>query len=228
MDLLCSVLWNIDLIPISPKAEPPDFNRRVRQPGTAFLLRTGNPTSNAWRGHDYWRKALHDLLLAYRMVCSYSGCWTKARSGSASTIQDSSVDHYIPKSLSPAQAYEWDNFRLSRARLNNSKGNHRDVIDPFSLSGRYFTIDFTSFLVRPNGTLSSSNKTKVQKTIDRLKLNLDNDYVQERIGVVRGYCLGQLPATTVARYWPFIANEMRVQDFDNKLLPVMRRVFQTR
>ena len=141
-------------------------------------------------------------------------------------IQDSSVDHFIPKSKSPSQAYDWDNFRLSRARLNNRKSNHDDVLDPFALPNGWFTIDFRSFLVVPNQDLPDPSKAEVRATIGRLELNSDNDYVQERIGVVRGYCLGNVTPGMLDAFWPFIAREMDAQDFDTVFLPTMQAVFK--
>ena len=215
------------MIPVTPADEPAEFEKRVRRPGAAFLRANPHPSSNDWRGHDYWRRANCDLLAAYHSICSYSGSWTKANESQNSTIQDSSVDHFIPKSSSPAQAYEWSNFRLSRARLNNLKGNHIDVLDPFTLPERWFTLDFRSFLLFPSHHLSSGNKARVRKTIDRLKLNTDNDYVQERVNVVHEYCLGNSTMATIDRFWPFIASEMRAQDFDTALLPSMRTFFRS-
>lgn len=228
MDILRSVLWNITLIPVAPADEPADYDLRVRQPGTAFLHMTPYPTAKAWRNHDYWRKSLPCLLVAYKGICSFSGSWTKANVGGVSSLQDSSVDHFIPKSTKPTLAYEWTNFRLSRTRLNNRKGDHNDVIDPFTLPNRWFTLDFRSFLVRPNNSLSDSKRKKVQKTIDRLELNTDNDYVQERVDVVREYCFGKSTLATIDDFWPFIAREMRAQDFDTVFLPLMQTGFRAR
>lgn len=215
------------MIPVTPAAEPANFDKRVRQPGAAFLRANSHPSSNDWRGHDYWRRAIPDLLKSYHSICSYSGSWTKANRSQGSTIQDSSVDHFDPKSSIPAQAYEWSNFRLSRARLNNRKGNHTDVLDPFTLPGRWFTLDFRTFLVFPSQHLRKAERVRVQRTIDRLELNTDNDYVQERVNVVREYCLGNSTMDVIGRFWPFIANEMRAQNFDTAFLPLMRNVFSS-
>lgn len=215
------------MIPVAPAAEPAQFDKSVRRPGIAFLQTTPHPNSDAWRGHDYWRRAMGDLLAAYSGICSYSGSWTKANDPNITTLQDSSVDHFIPKSSSPAQAYEWANFRLSRARLNNRKGNHNDVLDPFTLPANRFTLDFRSFLIFPDRALRDSEKRRVQKTIDRLGLNTDNDYVQERVEVVREYCLGRLTLNTLNDYWPFIASEMAAQNFDFVFLPAMQSAFLT-
>ena len=228
MDILRSSLWDSALIPVTPASEPDNFDKSVRQPGAAFLSKTPHPTSDAWRKHDYWRRAIGDLLLTYRYICSYSGSWTKASDAGKSMLSDSSVDHFMPKSMTPTLAYEWANFRLSRARLNSYKGNHNDVLDPFSLATRWFIINFRTFLISPNRSLPKSKGIMVQKTIDRLKLNTDNDYVEERVEVVREYCLGKSTMGILNQFWPFIASEMRAQDFDNVFLPYMRSIFAAR
>ena len=110
--------------------------------------------------------------------------------------------------------------------MNNRKGNHNDVLDPFTLPDRWFTLDFTSFLVFPYSALSGSKRNRVQETINRLELNTDNDYVQERVNVVQEYCIGKWTLATLDDFWPFIAREMIAQDFDTLFLPSMRAGFR--
>ena len=107
--------------------------------------------------------------------------------------------------------------------MNNYKDNFNDVLDPFLLPDRWFTLNFRTFLITPNNALCDSNKRRVQTTIDRLKLNKDDDYVNERVDVIREYCLGNRTLTTIEKFWPFIANEMKEQHFDAAFLPSMQR-----
>jgi len=224
MDILRRIIWGEALIPVTPAAEPADFNRKVRVPGSKFLMKTPNPTGRQWNGRDYWRKALGDMFFAYNEICAYCASWTK-RAGTTETFQDTSIDHFVPKSAVPAQAYEWSNFRLCRKRLNMRKDSHRDVLDPFTLAPGWFNLDFRTFLLLPNPVLSIFDRERVEKTIDRLQLNSDNDYVNERIGAIREYCLGQATIDQLINSYPFIAAEMRAQDFDTKFLPRMRDFF---
>ncbi len=224
MDILCRIIWGVALIPVTPVSEPADFDRKVRVPGTAFLTTTPKPSGTQWRGNDYWRKALGDLFTGYRGICAYCGSWTK-RTTMTKTPQDSSVDHFVPKSAMPAQAYEWNNFRLSRMRLNTRKDSYRDVLDPFTLVLGWFNLDFRTFLLVPNSTLPAVNRAQVVATIDRLELNADNDYVNERVGAIREYCLGNATFGQLVDRYPFIAAEMREQDFDANFLPRMRTFF---
>ena len=215
------------MIPVAPANEPDQFDSLVRQPGSRFLNTTPTPVSKDWDGHNYWRYVRDELLSAYRYVCSYSGCWTKASTSGDSTITDSSVDHYLPKSRYPYLAYEWTNYRLARARLNNNKGTHEDVLDPLQLPNGWFVLDFVSFLIIPSIALSRRDKARVQKTIDRLRLNDDDDYVYERIAVISSYCRGEASPDLLAARWPFIAREMMIQKFDSEFLPIMQPFFQS-
>lgn len=217
VDLLRRVFRGVSLIPLTQAAEPADFQHKVRRPGAAYLRRTPRPKGVEWNGKDYWRKALGDLFVAYKGICAYCASWTRRG--------DSSVDHFEPKSVQPGLAYEWKNFRLSRRRLNGLKGSYRDVLDPFSLADGWFKLDFRTFLLVPNPQLSATDRSRVTKTIERLQLNDDDYYVNERLGAVREYCLGKAAMTQLATSYPFIAAEMVVQDYDAKFLPRHREVF---
>lgn len=224
MDILCRIIWGEALIPVTPMAEPADFDVTVRVPGTAFLMTMPTPSGSQWKRKDYWRRALGDLFGAYDGICAYCASWTN-RATNISTPQDSSVDHFVPKSAAPAQAYEWDNFRLCRSRLNIRKDSCRDVLDPFTLTPGWFNLDFRTFFLVPNPTLPALDHTQVEATIDRLQLNVDNDYVNERIGAIREYCLGKATFAQLFNSYPFIAAEMRAQNFDTNFLPRMRDFF---
>ena len=212
------------MIPVTKAAEPPDFDANVRQRGLLFLARVTNPNGNQWNSHSYWGDALGDLHAAYNDICAYCGSFTLKELGSAP--ESSSVDHYVPKSVDPPNAYEWDNYRLCRARLNQRKDDHQDVLDPFTVPRDWFRLDFRTFLIRPSPALEPSNQQRVNATIARLQLNADSDYVEERLRVVRAYCLQMATFPDLRRRYPFIASEMTKQDFDAELLPTMAARFK--
>lgn len=224
MDFLRGIIRGVALIPINPAGEPASFDKRVRLPGQAFLRTTPNPVGAEWDDNNYWRRSIGDLQTAYSSICAYCGSWTTSR-GAHSTPSYRSVDHFVPKSVSPAQAYEWDNFRLCRTRLNGRKSDHRDVLDPFTLAPGWFQLRFLTFFVVPDLTLPPNDQDTVLATINRLQLNRDNDYVNERIGAIREYCLGNATKTHLRTYFPFIASEMNRQDFDINFLPRMKAYF---
>ena len=212
------------MIPIVQAAEPPNFDANVRQPGAVFLARVANPNGTQWNSHSYWSEALGDLHTAYKDVCAYCGSFTLRAAESSS--QPSSVDHYVPRSVDPSKAYEWDNYRLCRARLNQRKDSYQDVLDPFKLPQGWFQLDFRTFLIRPSPTLEANQQRKVTATVARLQLNTDQDYVNERLRVVRAYCLQIATIQDLRRRYPFIASEMTRQDFDAQLLPAMSARFK--
>jgi hypothetical protein len=177
-----------------------------------------------WQGKDYWRDALGDLLATYSSIYAYCSSWTKRSRGTVDPT-DSTVDHFVPKSVAPAQAYEWANFRLCRRRLNTRKDSHQDVLDPFILAPGWFELDFQTFLLVPNSILPPADRERVVATIDRLELNDDDDYVYERIGAIRQYCLGDATYTQLVAQYPFIASEMRRQNFDRNFLSRMKAMF---
>jgi hypothetical protein len=225
MDILRRLIRSVSLIPVTPMAEPANFNNTVRNPGLAFLKTMPNPTRSQWNSSDYWRRALGDLINAYHGICAYCACWT-FRANQTSRPVDATIDHFIPKSAIPIQAYEWGNFRLSRRRLNERKGNHQDVLDPFGLNKEWFRIDFLTFLIIPNPKLPVGNRAQVMATINRLELNADNDYVNERIGAIREYCTGKATLRQLEIRYPFIATEMKNQDFDTNYLTRMKNYFE--
>jgi hypothetical protein len=105
------------------------------------------------------------------------------------------------------------------------KASYRDVLDPFTIAPRWFNLNFRTFLLEPNSALSAVDRARVVATIDRLELNADNDYVNERIGAIREYCLGRATFPQLLSRYPFVAGEMRAQDFDTNYLARMRAFF---
>jgi hypothetical protein len=98
------------------------------------------------------------------------------------------------------------------------------VLDPFTIAPGWFKLNFLTFLLEPNQTLPPADQARVVATIDRLQLNTDNDYVNERIGAIREYCKGRATLAQLDRRYPFIAAEMRNQSFDTDFLPRMRAI----
>ena len=100
----------------------------------------------------------------------------------------------------------------------------------FRLTTRWFIINFRTFLISSRITFFAQKQRHYGSENDQidLKLNTDNDYVEERVEVVREYCLGKSTMGILNQFWPFIASEMRAQDFDNVFLPYMRSIFAAR
>src|SRR6266850_6108989 len=145
-------------------APPAHYATRVRDRGRAFLRRRPWPSHNQWKNHNYWREVHDDLYQQHNGICAYCASWTPRRRISPSDPDNTSVDHFIPKSAVPNQAYEWTNFRLCRARLNHRKDIFRDVLDPCTIADDWFELDFLTFRIRPASGLSPGISTRVRAT----------------------------------------------------------------
>ena len=135
-----------------------------------------------------------------------------------------SVDHFIPKSFDSQMAYEWTNYRLCRERLNMKKSNCIEVMDPFYVKNEWFIIDFSTFLIRPSSHVTPIVKQRVNSTLNLLGLN-DNDYVQERVEIIADYSCEFLTFDFVRSKYPFIANEIIRQNFDHKFKQTIHDYF---
>ncbi len=199
------------MIPVKPQPEPNNFFETVSNPGNAFLRIIHRPLEKEWTGNEYWRNVLPEMRSAYKRVCAYCAHWIPHSTGTHS------IDHFIPKSVSPHLAYEWSNFRYVSAKFNSRKGI-KVILDPFKIQGGWFIIDFTSFLIKPNPHLLPEQKQQILDTINILKLNSDERLVQERQGWIEDFLSGQCNFEFLEEKVPFIAFELRRQggitDFD--------------
>jgi len=203
MAALCRNERGPSLIPVALQPEPADFAVRVRRPGQAFLRFNPGPTSEDFKKSkaNYWAACLPQLRALYGEVCAYSSLWIPMQG---------TVDHFRPKSIYPHLAYEWRNYRLALDRINHSKGESVDVLDPFAIQGGWFALDPATLFVQPEATQTDQVKVRVQRTIDILKLN-DDAYVKVRFEIFRSYLDSEVSLAFVARRYPFVAAEIRRQ-----------------
>ena len=193
------------MIPVPAQPESIHFSKQVRIPGQQFLSKIPKPTSQQWRGREYWQRVLPDMRKAYDSICAYSAFWIPHSTG------NHSIDHFIPKSKQPSLAYEWHNYRYVSARFNSRKGTH-NIVDPFKLLSGWFRLDFKSFLIKPNSELSANQKDKLWKKIKHLKLNDDEDLVIERQTWYLNYLNKEISFEHLKKKAPFIALEAERQD----------------
>jgi hypothetical protein len=205
------------MIRVSLPPPPAHYLAQVRQPGLTFLAANPNPTSKEWARHRYWQNIHGDLYAWHKGVCVYCASWTPHPRHRA--VDHTSIDHFVPKSVNRALAYEWSNFRLVRSKLNNRKDNFQDVLDPITLQPGWFRLNFTTFLLEPDATLNANGRLQVAATIQRLQLNRDLAYVNERARVTYRYAAGKMTFVDIQRLYPFIASEMQAKNFDVSLKP---------
>lgn len=202
MDFFCRKARSGTVIPIALKPEPPNFSDRVRKPGQEFLKQVPNPITEEWNKNAFWQKVLPDMRRAYNSLCAYCATWIPHSTGSHS------IDHFIPKAVTPTLAYEWDNFRYVSSRFNSRKGT-RSILDPFNIQFGWYTLDFSSFLIKPGSQLNDQNKQLINDTIKILKLNDDEDLVCERQNWIEEWRNRHITFGHLKRKAPFIAYELQ-------------------
>jgi len=215
------------MIRVTPAPEPAGFDVAVRQPGLRALAEMvgESPVPSRRRGRPYqkiadhrdripaklfpalWTEALDDMMNAYQEICAYS-CFRIHTVTGAQT-----VDHMAPKSRAWNQAYEWANYRLASSRLNASKNNFADVLDPFLVQDDWFELELVGFQVTPAKHLDDATRAQIQATIDRLGLNR---FCARREGEAEDYWQGDISFRILQRESPFVARELKRQ---GRLLP---------
>jgi hypothetical protein len=209
------------MIPVAKKKKPEDFYKKVTRKAKAFLKKTPKPTKEQIDKKSYWSDVLDDLYEAYEQACAYSGLRFQREAVE--------VDHFIPRNAiwksNPMMAYEWCNFRLASRSMNREKWHYQDVVDPFKIDWGWFVIDFPSMVVKSGPGLDTSDKVRVEATIERLKLNdLKKRYIHYRRKLIRQYCESYRKWNKVGpgldelqRRAPFIAYELKRQKLTKKI-----------
>ena len=201
------------MIPIRAQPEPPNFDSRVRQPGVRFLENQGSAVSGS-KLPRFWHRIKDELHVAYGGICAYT-CSYLAGTGS--------VDHFLPKGTNQWQAYEWSNYRLSSERANSRKGEETGLLDPFEIESQWFALTFPACLVVPGESIPVSRIPAARRTIKVLKLNDDDNLVQERCNLIMDLKDGLVQLGFLEKRYPFIAQELKRQNLVRHLDVVFKR-----
>ena len=185
------------MIPVTPKPEPAIFDKKVRQPGLAFL-KSRTPGQKL---KTCWLACLDDLWTLHGGICAYMCTYIHRATGG------STLEHMVPKSPHVSLAYEWSNYRLACARLNSRKRDYEDVLDPFEVEDGWFGIAFPACVVLPGKKLPATRRVEFDRTVRRLKLN-DPHCLVERTQYFDNYRLGDITFRFLERNAPFIAREL--------------------
>ena len=201
---------------------PPTFDADVRQPGLRAIaeLVGKRPPRKAGRRYarvaeseeeipaskfpPYWREALGDLLERYDRICSYLCLYIPRGVGAPS------VDHMIAKSMQWDQVYEWTNYRLACSLMNARKDAIASVLDPFEIEDDWFALELVEFQIVPGEALPPDVLTRVEATIERLRLN-DLECRKARQEFVENYRNGAIRHDYLTRHAPFVERELRRQ-----------------
>lgn len=162
------------MIPVHRVATPTaksgfDFVGIVRDPGRTWLKSQlwfrSRTVPKGTKFNALWRNCIPRLHSSYGGVCAYLSIYLEMETGAVT------VDHFRPKSLVPALAYEWKNFRLCSLGANRRKGDFLDVLDPIGLAADTFLLDLGTGAIWPNPGLSLADASAALATIKRLKLD---------------------------------------------------------
>lgn len=179
------------MIRVVAQPEPSDFDAAVRRPGRQFLKRVPHPAGKDWYGHDCWRNCSKALRQAYHGICCYAAVRIMP---SQSADLTGSVEHFIPKSVEPALAYEWSSFRLASRKANYDRGTLK-VLDPFLIQNDWFVLDDAFGTLSANKQLPAELQAEIEESIRNLKLNEDF-WVQRRVAYLAQYNKMMLEAQT--------------------------------
>lgn len=193
------------MIRVLPKPEYAAFNPDVRVPGMRFLQTNPNPSSRNFP--NYWTRAKRELRQAYE-CCAYTSRMVRG--------DDVSVDHFLPKAKYPHLAYEWDNYRLARPKLNRNKADSEDVLDPFHVRNGWFILECPSCLIHPGDNLVGTTRDEVTATIGALKLN-SPELAAERCRWLVDLADNLISFNYLKREYPFLASQIERQGIQEQL-----------
>ena len=200
------------MIPIQPQPEPTSFDKKVRQPGQAWLQRNGFPNNqplpDKTEPRAFWRDCLDELHQEYGGVCAYLAIYIERATGAAS------ADHFVAKSTSEAYlVYEWSNYRLACLAMNARKWAFDDVLDPFDLPENVFQLNLITGFIYVNQNLEMQDRKlfdDAETTIRRLKF--DNGINNEaRRKHFCDYVRKEISAPFLKRTSPFVWHEAQRQ-----------------
>ncbi len=201
------------MIRVEPRPAPENFDEKVGAPARAFLRKTPSPGIEELRNRPYWRNILDDLYVTYGKVCAYSALWC--------TRDGATVDHFLPAVENPQRAYDWNNFRLASRSMNSEKRDFQDVVDPFIIAPGSFVMEFPSLMIKSGPDLTPSDAEKINKTINRLKLNKKEKYINYRREWLCAYCDGDISFAFLNERAPFIAYELNRQKLKDNISDIM-------
>ncbi|MED7668539.1 hypothetical protein GXB78_15160 [Pseudomonas moraviensis subsp. stanleyae] len=195
------------MIYVQPQPEPDDFDKKVRAKGLAHLKAKGIALNGALppgtEVAPLWRESLTDLHVAYGGICAYLGMFFERVAGS-------SVDHFIAKSVSAKDIYEWSNYRLACSTLNSRKRDYSTVLDPFLLAPDLFRLQLSTGHIYPNPRLDAKAMRLIELTIETLSLD-DALCRDTRARVYEEYVKYNLDNDYFRSKYPFIWSEARRQ-----------------
>ena len=212
------------MIPVALAREPENFDKNIRQPGLSAIdelvgrapriKRRGPRRSKiadleakipADKYPPLWRKALDDMMNAYKQRCAYLAMFIEETG-------NPTVDHVLPKSLAWDRVYEWSNYRLCTGIVNSKKGELLGLVDPIEAKAGWFELDLASCRVVRGASAPKAQHPKIDATLPLLNIR---DCCVQRRRYVDEYRRGPGSTGIDLAYLeyraPFVAQELRRQ-----------------
>lgn len=210
------------MIRVAPISPTPSYENDVRIPGEAYLAINPYPSREEFNRHDFWREIHDEMYTAYGGICMYSASWTP-RTPQGASLQQSSIDHFLPKSVVPERAYEWLNFRLCRTDINANKGRELRIPDPFAIQNAWFAIDFATWRIEPSSVAPPYILHRIRFAAARLGLN-DEYYIEERQTAAAIYIHWPAERAELQVLYPFLTAELERQKQGTTLFNDLRTI----
>ncbi len=193
------------MIYVTPPPEPPDFDRRARQPGQTWLdknLPENGKLPKGKRPPAKWTPFKSRLAGGFHYRCGYSAMHEPV----------GTVDHYLSCENHPDLAYEWRNYRYASAWINASKGTLDDqVLDPFEVQDEWFEILLPSLQLVLTDAVPSEERQRAECTLERLHLRDDERVIRQRQQWYDLYLAGKITLAGLETVAPLIARAVRKQ-----------------
>ncbi len=174
-------------------AEPADFDRRAKVPGTHWLA--ANPGGG--RPKDCWTSFKGELAEGFRNLCAYSAMYEPV----------GTVDHFVSCHEDRSRAYEWENYRYCAGWINSSKGNvpAGDLLDPFDIEDGWFELHLPSLQLQVSDTIPDELRQRAEYVLKRLHLRDDERVMRQRTVWYRMYQQGEISHAGLESKAPLIA-----------------------
>ena len=193
------------MIRVASPPEPPDFERRVRQPGQTWLAKNLDENGKLPAGKRppaRWSAFKGKLAAGFQNRCGYSAMFEPV----------GTVDHYLSCDNHPQQAYEWVNYRYASAWINASKGTlDEQVLDPFEVQDDWFEILLPSLQLVLTNVVPAHERQRAEFTLIRLRLRDDERVIRQRQQWYGLYREGKLTLAGLEVVAPLIARAIRKQ-----------------
>lgn len=185
------------MLKFNPPPEPPDFDKKARQPGNNWLAKNPDPKK---RPRDYWSKFKSDLADGFNNLCGYSVMYEPV----------GTVDHFLSCENHRHLAYEWSNYRFISGWINSSKGTlDNQFLDPFEVEDDWFEILLPSLQLVMTDTVPPHQHQKAEFTLQRLHLQDDERVIRQRQAWYQMYLNSEITLTGLEKKAPLIARAIR-------------------